>query len=205
MPKYTVDGSFLCSSFPASSVMRGKYSQPWTPCWNPPSWKWRFRRIVSFPNTAISRWSPCRSPAAFWAGSGCMADIWHKAGAAGWACATLFPCSTVGTRALPWCMMCAIKHARIFIPTCAAAPALSGTACSMRPLPKRPEKIVTVSEFSKSEIVKYYHVNPEKITVVYNAWQHMQRVRPDPMLFGEYSKWPQLKKGRVLFLNVQPA
>ena len=37
---------------------------------------------------------------------------------------------------------------------------------------------MTVSEFSKSEIVKYYHVNPEKITVVYNAWQHMQRVRP---------------------------
>ena len=30
-------------------------------------------------------------------------------------------------------------------------------------------KIVTVSEFSKSEIVKYYHVNPERITVVYNA------------------------------------
>ena len=63
---------------------------------------------------------------------------------------------------------------------------------------KKARKIVTVSEFSKSEIVKYYHVNPEKITVVYNAWQHMQRVRPDPMLFGEYSKWPQLKKGEIL-------
>ena len=47
--------------------------------------------------------------------------------------------------------------------------------------------------------MKYYHVNPEKITVVYNAWQHMQRVRPDPMLFGEYSKWPQLKKGEYYF------
>ena len=46
---------------------------------------------------------------------------------------------------------------------------------------KKARKIVTVSEFSKSEIVKYYHVNPEKITVVYNAWQHMQRVRPDPI------------------------
>ena len=64
---------------------------------------------------------------------------------------------------------------------------------------KKARKIVTVSEFSKSEIVKYYHVNPEKITVVYNAWQHMQRVRPDPMLFGEYSKWPQLKKGEYYF------
>lgn len=27
----------------------------------------------------------------------------------------------------------------------------------------------------------------------------MQRVRPDPMLFGEYSKWPQLKKGEYYF------
>lgn len=63
---------------------------------------------------------------------------------------------------------------------------------------KKARKIVTVSEFSKSEIVKYYHVNPEKITVVYNAWQHMQRVRPDPMLFGEYSKWPQLKRASII-------
>lgn len=64
---------------------------------------------------------------------------------------------------------------------------------------KRAKKIVTVSEFSKSEIIKYYHVDPAKITVVYNAWQHMQQVRPDPMLFGEYSKWPQLKKGEYYF------
>lgn len=31
------------------------------------------------------------------------------------------------------------------------------------------KKVLTVSEFSKKEIVKYYHIRPEKITVVYNA------------------------------------
>ena len=34
-------------------------------------------------------------------------------------------------------------------------------------------KIVTVSEFSKSEIIKYYHVDDDRITVINNAWQHM--------------------------------
>ncbi len=34
-------------------------------------------------------------------------------------------------------------------------------------------KIVTVSEFSKSEIMKYYHVDDDRITVINNAWQHM--------------------------------
>jgi len=40
-------------------------------------------------------------------------------------------------------------------------------------------KIVTVSEFSKSEIVKFYNVDEKRITVIYNAWQHMQYVPDD--------------------------
>lgn len=36
--------------------------------------------------------------------------------------------------------------------------------------------VVTVSHFSKAEIQRYYKVSPERITVIYNAWQHMQRV-----------------------------
>ncbi|MDR3001206.1 MAG: glycosyltransferase family 4 protein [Fibromonadaceae bacterium] len=35
------------------------------------------------------------------------------------------------------------------------------------------KKIITVSEFSKSEIVKYYKVNTEKISIIPNAWQHI--------------------------------
>ncbi len=40
-------------------------------------------------------------------------------------------------------------------------------------------KIVTVSEFSKSEIIKYYNVEPNRISVINNAWQHMMSVPVD--------------------------
>lgn len=59
--------------------------------------------------------------------------------------------------------------------------------------------IVTVSEFSKNEIVKYYKVDPGRITVIGNAWQHMQRVQADPDVFEGAGKWPALHKGEYYF------
>ena len=44
---------------------------------------------------------------------------------------------------------------------------------------RRAEAILTVSEFSKSEIEKYYPRARGKIHVVPNAWQHMERVVAD--------------------------
>ena len=44
---------------------------------------------------------------------------------------------------------------------------------------KNSKKIITVSEFSKSEIIKYYGVPSEKINVIYNGWQHMDRIERD--------------------------
>ena len=41
-------------------------------------------------------------------------------------------------------------------------------------------RIFTVSEFSKSEIMRVYHVSPEKITVTPNGWQHMLSIKPSP-------------------------
>ena len=35
-------------------------------------------------------------------------------------------------------------------------------------------RVVTVSEFSKSEILRFYPIDPDQITVIYNAWQHMR-------------------------------
>ena len=58
------------------------------------------------------------------------------------------------------------------------------------------EHIITVSEFSKSEITKYYGVKPERISVVYNAWQQMQRIAPDERIFA---KVPQLRRGQYYF------
>ena len=62
-----------------------------------------------------------------------------------------------------------------------------------RRIAKRAERIITVSEFSKSEIAKYYGVPASKMDVVYNAWQQMQRIAPDESIFARH---PQLKPGQ---------
>ena len=65
-----------------------------------------------------------------------------------------------------------------------------------RRIAKRAERIITVSEFSKSEIAKYYGVPASKMDVVYNAWQQMQRIAPDESIFARH---PQLKPGQYYF------
>lgn len=57
-------------------------------------------------------------------------------------------------------------------------------------------KIVTVSQFSKSEIMKYYGIPPQRITVIYNAWQHMKRIENASDTFQRY---PELVKGSYYF------
>lgn len=39
--------------------------------------------------------------------------------------------------------------------------------------------IITVSEFSKSEIIKYYGIDSKKIHVLYNGWQHFNKISFD--------------------------
>lgn len=41
---------------------------------------------------------------------------------------------------------------------------------------KKAKHIITVSDFSKSEICRYYNVNSDRITVIPNAWQHFNRI-----------------------------
>lgn len=36
-------------------------------------------------------------------------------------------------------------------------------------------KIITVSEFSKNEIIKHYKTNPDRVIIISNAWQHISR------------------------------
>ena len=40
----------------------------------------------------------------------------------------------------------------------------------------RSKEIVTVSEFSKSEILKRYNIPNKKISVCYNSWQHLENI-----------------------------
>lgn len=48
-------------------------------------------------------------------------------------------------------------------------------------------KILTVSEFSKKEIIKYYNINSSKIDIVYNAWQHMNRISENVKILEKLS------------------
>ena len=65
-----------------------------------------------------------------------------------------------------------------------------------RRIAQKAERIVTVSEFSKSEITKYYGVPASKTYVVYNAWQQMDRIAPDEAIFTAH---PELKPGDYYF------
>lgn len=52
---------------------------------------------------------------------------------------------------------------------------------------KRAKKIITVSEFSKKEIMKYYNISKEKICVVPNAWQHYTKIKYDENALCKYN------------------
>lgn len=65
-----------------------------------------------------------------------------------------------------------------------------------RRIAQKAQRIITVSEFSKSEIHKYYGVSLEKMDVVYNAWQQMERIAPDDAIFAAH---PELKPGTYYF------
>ena len=58
------------------------------------------------------------------------------------------------------------------------------------------KKIVTVSNFSKSEIIRVYHVPEERITVASNAWQHMNDIVAAEDTFERYAF---LQKGKYYY------
>lgn len=58
------------------------------------------------------------------------------------------------------------------------------------------EKIVTVSDFSKRQIEEVYHVRPDRVHVVGNGWQHIERAEEDS---GIFQKYPMLKEKAYYF------
>lgn len=60
---------------------------------------------------------------------------------------------------------------------------------------KKIKKIITVSEFSKAEIMREYGVSPEKIIVTYNGWQHFERIEFDNSALTKFG----LEKGNYFF------
>lgn len=57
-------------------------------------------------------------------------------------------------------------------------------------------KVITVSQFSKSEMINNYHVNKDKIEVIYNSWQHMSNISESEDLFEKYT---DIKKNDYYF------
>ena len=60
---------------------------------------------------------------------------------------------------------------------------------------KRAKAIITVSEFSRSEIEKYYQVEKKNIFVIPDAWQHYERIGYDENALVKYG----LEKGKYYF------
>lgn len=61
---------------------------------------------------------------------------------------------------------------------------------------KKADIIITVSEFSKSRIVDILQVDPQKILVIGNGWQHFKKVKTDKTFLEEYGN---LKEGNYYF------
>lgn len=51
---------------------------------------------------------------------------------------------------------------------------------------KKAERIVTVSEYSKKEILKYYRYCANYIHVIPNSWQHLDRIKSDKKVLDKF-------------------
>jgi glycosyltransferase involved in cell wall biosynthesis len=48
------------------------------------------------------------------------------------------------------------------------------------------KKIATVSQFTKNHIVHAYHIDPDKITVIYSSWDHFKKITADYSVFNAF-------------------
>jgi glycosyltransferase involved in cell wall biosynthesis len=70
---------------------------------------------------------------------------------------------------------------------------------------RRSDRILTVSESSKRDIIHYFNIAPEKIVVVYNALDERFGLEPDPAEIARVRERFQLEHGFVLYVgNIKP-
>jgi glycosyltransferase involved in cell wall biosynthesis len=65
-----------------------------------------------------------------------------------------------------------------------------------RLISKKAKKIVTVSFFTRNQIVENFDVMADKISVIYSSWEHFKLINADYSVFDAY---PVLKKGEFFF------
>lgn len=51
--------------------------------------------------------------------------------------------------------------------------------------------IITVTHFSKFQLIDCYKINPKRITVIGNAWQHFENIGTDETILDEYDLSPK--------------
>ncbi|MDR2407618.1 MAG: glycosyltransferase family 4 protein, partial [Bacteroidales bacterium] len=62
-----------------------------------------------------------------------------------------------------------------------------------RLIARKAKRIVTVSNFSKKQIAETYHIDPDKITVIYSSWNHFGSIKADHSVFDTYPTLLQKK------------
>jgi glycosyltransferase involved in cell wall biosynthesis len=55
-----------------------------------------------------------------------------------------------------------------------------------RLIAKKAKKIITVSNFSKNQIAETYHINADRISVIYSSWDHFKSIIADDSVFEDY-------------------
>jgi glycosyltransferase involved in cell wall biosynthesis len=65
-----------------------------------------------------------------------------------------------------------------------------------RLIARKAREIITVSNFSKNQIAGCFRVNPERISVIYNGWEHFSSVVPDYSVFKDF---PELTEKNYFF------
>jgi glycosyltransferase involved in cell wall biosynthesis len=68
--------------------------------------------------------------------------------------------------------------------------------CQYRLICKKAKMIITVSNFTKSQVVNKFRIDGGKIKVVYSSWEHFLNIRPDYAVFKEY---PVLNEKKYFF------
>ena len=55
-----------------------------------------------------------------------------------------------------------------------------------RLIAKRAKKIATVSFFTKNQIAQTYHINSDRVTVIYSSWLHFRNITADYSIFNDF-------------------
>jgi len=55
-----------------------------------------------------------------------------------------------------------------------------------RLIAKKAKRIATVSYFTKNQIVQTYHINPDRIDVIYSSWLHFGSITADNSIFNDF-------------------